>query len=207
MQTRDVIRIAMFGALWGALEVSVGTWLHALGLPVAGLIMAPLGVTVALAGRRIIGRNGSVIAIAAVAAALKAVSFGGMVLSPMLAILLQGAIAEAVTFGPARPARWRMALAGALAVCWNVFHPIVGQGILAGRGVYAMYLVVIERALELLFQRPLDLLGMSPAMALAALGGVVAIYLVVGALAGLMADAIAAGALRRLRPEEAPDDC
>ncbi|HUS81589.1 MAG TPA: hypothetical protein VM283_10000 [Armatimonadota bacterium] len=199
MQTRDVIRIAMFGALWGALEVSVGTWLHALGLPVAGLIMAPLGVTVALAGRRIIGRNGSVIAIAAVAAALKAVSFGGMVLSPMLAILLQGAIAEAVTFGPARPARWRMALAGALAVCWNVFHPIVGQGILAGRGVYAMYLVVIQRAL--------DLLGMSPAMALAALGGVVAIYLVVGALAGLMADAIAAGALRRLRPEEAPDDC
>ena len=199
MQTRDVIRIAMFGALWGALEVSVGTWLHALGLPVAGLIMAPLGVTVALAGRRIIGRNGSVIAIAAVAAALKAVSFGGVVLSPMLAILLQGAIAEAVTFGPARPARWRMALAGALAVCWNVFHPIVGQGILAGRGVYAMYLVVIQRAL--------DLLGMSPAMALAALGGVVAIYLVVGALAGLMADAIAAGALRRLRPEEAPDDC
>jgi len=189
----------MFGALWGALEVSVGTWLHALGLPVAGLIMAPLGVTVALAGRRIIGRNGSVIAIAAVAAALKAVSFGGVVLSPMLAILLQGAIAEAVTFGPPRPARWRMALAGALAVCWNVFHPIVGQGILAGKGIYAMYLVVIQRAL--------DLLGMSPAMALAALGGVVAIYLVVGALAGLMADAIAAGALRRLRPEEAPDDC
>lgn len=196
MTTRELTWVAIFGALWGALEISLGTWLHALHVPLKGLIMSVPGLTVALAGRRVIARNGSVIGIAAIAAALKGLSFGGIVLPPLVAILIQGAIAELVTLG--RPGRWRLALAGALAVCWSVFHPIVGQGLLAGTGIYSAWLTIIERAL--------DALGISPALAWAAVVAIVALHLAAGALAGLLGDAIAAGALRRLGAAEANDE-
>ncbi len=178
MTTRDVTYIAIFGALWGALEISVGTWLHALNVPLKGLIMSGMGLTVALAGRQVVARNGSLMAITAIAAVLKALSFGGIILAPLTAILIQGGIAEVATIGAARPARWRMALAGALAVVWNVFHPILGQG---------------------------DVMGMSPTVAWAALGALVLLHLIVGAAAGMMAMTIATGAMRRLRPQEAHD--
>jgi len=194
LTVRDATYIAVFGALWGALEISLGTYLHAMHVPLKGLIMSAMGMTVALAGRRIIGRNGSLLAIAAVTAALKAVSFGGVILPPLAAILIQGTLGEVATLGPARTPRWRMAVAGALAVAWNVFHPIVGQGILAGRGIYSQYLVVIERAL--------GVMGMSAEMAWAALAALVLIHLAAGALAGLLAAAIAEGVARRMQAGE-----
>jgi len=116
-------------------------------------------------------------------------------LPPLAAILIQGAIGEIATLGTARTPRWRLALAGALAVTWSVFHPIVGQGILAGRGIYSQYLVVIERAL--------DAMGMSAEMAWAALGALALIHLVAGALAGLLAAAIAEGVARRMQTGDA----
>lgn len=194
LTVRDATYIAVFGALWGALEISLGTYLHAMHVPLKGLIMSAMGMTVALAGRRIIGRNGSLLAIAAVTAALKAVSFGGVILPPLAAILIQGMLGEVATLGPARTPRWRMAVAGALAVAWNVFHPVVGQGVLAGRGIYSQYLVVIERAL--------GVMGMSAEMAWAALAALVLIHLAAGALAGLLAAAIAEGVARRMQAGE-----
>ncbi len=191
LTVRDATYIAVFGALWGALEISLGTYLHAMHIPLTGLIMSAMGMTVALAGRRIIGRNGSLLAIAAVTAALKAVSFGGVILPPLAAILIQGTLGEVATLGSPRTPRWRMALAGAVAVTWSVFHPIVGQGILAGRGIYSQYLVVIERALAVM--------GMSAEMAWAALGALVLIHLAAGAAAGLFAAAIAEGVARRMQ--------
>jgi len=193
LSTRDLTYIGVFAALWSAVEISLGTYLHAVSFPLTGVALPTIGLGIALTARRVVARNGTIFAAAALTAALKALSFGGIVLSPMAAILMQGALAEAVTWGPKRPARWRMCLAGALGVTWSVFHPLISQGILAGKGIYVIYLRLIERAL--------DIFGLTATGALVALGLFVLVHLVAGAIAGLLADLVARGALRRIRPE------
>lgn len=193
MSTRDLTYIGVFAALWGAVEISLGTYLHAISFPLTGLVVSTIGLGLALTARRVVARNGTILATAAVVGALKALSFGGVVLSPIAAILMQGALAELATLGPARPARRRMCLAGALGVTWNVFHPLISQGILAGKGIYVIYLRLIERAL--------DIFGLTATSALVALGLFVLVHLVAGAVAGFLAHLVADSALRRIRPE------
>jgi hypothetical protein len=198
LSTRDVTYIAVFAALWGAIEIGLGTYLHAVAFPLTGLLMSTIGLGIALTARRVVGRSGSVIGVAAVTAGLKALSFGGVVLSPIAAILIQGALAELVTWGPERPARWRMCLGGALGVTWSVFHPLLSQGIIAGKGIYQMYLRLIERAL--------GLFGLDLTAALVALGLLVLLHLAAGAAAGALAGVIADSALRRLQPGTASEE-
>jgi len=193
LKTRDLAYIGVFAALWGAVEISLGTYLHAITFPLTGLVVSTIGLGIGLTARRVVARNGTILATAAVVGALKAISFGGVVLSPIVAILMQGALAELATLGPARPGRWRMCLGGALGVTWSVFHPLMSQGILAGKGIYVTYLRLIERAL--------DIFGLTATGALLALGLFILLHLVAGAIAGLLADLVATGALRRMRPE------
>src|SRR5690606_32761234 len=68
---RHLVLIAIFGALWGALELSLGSALHALGVPFSGLFLAGVGIAVALVGYRFTRRRGSVVQIGLVAALLK----------------------------------------------------------------------------------------------------------------------------------------
>lgn len=192
MSTRDLTYIAVFAALWGAVEIGLGTYLHAVAFPLTGLLMSSIGLGIALTARRIVGRSGTVLGVATVTAGLKALSFGGVVISPIAAILIQGALAELVTWGPQRPARWRMCLGGALGVTWSVFHPLLGQGILAGKGIFKMYLLIIERALSTF--------GLDVTAALVALALLVLVHLAAGAGSGALADLMADGALRRLQP-------
>jgi hypothetical protein len=199
LSTRDLAYVAVFAALWGAIEIGLGTYLHAVGFPLTGLLLSTIGLGIALTARRVVGRGGTIIAVAAVTAALKALSFGGVIgqLSPLVAILMQGALAELATLGPAQPARWRMCLGGALGVTWSVFHPLLGQGIIAGKGIYKMYLLVIDRALSTF--------GLDARAVLAALALLVVVHLIAGACAGALADAVADSTLRRIRPEGAED--
>jgi len=203
LNTRDLTYIGVFAALWGAVEISLGTYLKTIGFPLSGLVLSPIGLGLALVARRVVGRNGTVLAVAAVVAALKALSFGGLILAPMAAILMQGLLAELATLGPARPPRWRMCLAGGLGVAWNVFHPLLAQGIIAGKGVYQNYLLILDRALEAF--------GMDRTAALAALGLLILLHGATGAAAGALADVVADNALRRIRPpttgEGGQDEC
>ena len=79
---RDWVYIAVFGALWGALELTLGAYLHVLFPPLAntfftGLIMAGIGAVIALVGRTFVPRTGAVLGIGIVTALLKVLSLGG----------------------------------------------------------------------------------------------------------------------------------
>ncbi|MCJ7579043.1 MAG: hypothetical protein MUP98_00740, partial [Candidatus Aminicenantes bacterium] len=48
---------AVFGALWGAGETTLGAFLHATRIPLTGIIMASFGVIILTSGQMLIGRK------------------------------------------------------------------------------------------------------------------------------------------------------
>lgn len=186
---RDLVYIGLFGALWGALEIGLGSYLHVLKVPFIGTVMAALGIAVALVGRTFVAKRGSVLFIGVVTALLKMFSLGGIVLNPMIAILVESGLAELGLLASARPRRWAFALAGALAVSWDFLHQFFTQGILAGRGIFTIYQWTLEQGARLL--------GVDPSAALLLLALLLALRLAVGAAAGFLAWSLAAAVHRR----------
>ncbi len=145
---RDWVYIAVFGALWGVLEMTLGAYLHVVFPPLAdtffiGLIMAGIGVVVALVGRTFVPRTGSILFIGIITAILKAFSLGGNVLGAVVAILAEAILMELALLS-AQTGRWRYVLAGALAVGWNFFHKFVMMRLLYGKGINEVYTKMVK---------------------------------------------------------------
>jgi len=220
--TRDWVYIAVFGALWGAIEITLGAYLHVIFPPLAdtflvGVILAGLGGVIALTGRHFVPHTGSVLMIGVVTALLKALSLGGVKIGPMVAILAEGLLMEVglflspsvslrtgriegllpapIKFGtPSRqPSRWAFALAGALAVSWNFFHKFVMMRLLFGQGVSEVAVKMVKDGSQLL--------GLDVRYTIAILVVLFLIRLVVGAAAGWLAWDLGGAVRRRLARE------
>jgi hypothetical protein len=152
---RELVYIAIFGAIWGALELTLGSYLHVIFPPLAdtflvGLIMAFLGVVVALVGRHFVPRTGSVLLIGIITATLKMVSIGGVQVGPLVAILAESLLMELGLWVARQPGRWGFVLAGVLAIAWNFFHKFIMMYILYGKGVYDVYVSMVKQGASLL---------------------------------------------------------
>lgn len=146
---RDWIYVAVFGALWGVLEITLGSYLHVLFPPLAntffvGLIMAGIGAIIALVGRWFVPKRWAVLAIGVVTMILKAFSLGGIVIGPMVAILAEAILMEFALWLRATPTRGLYILAGALAVSWNFFHKFVMMRLLYGQGIVQVYTKMVK---------------------------------------------------------------
>jgi len=183
--TRDLVYIAVFGALWGVLEMSLGSYLHlifpSLATPLVGVgtIMTAMGMVLALIGRLFVPRTGSVLMIGLVTAILKALSIGGVKLSPMIAIIIESLLAELGLILARRPSRGGFMLAGCLAVLWTFFHKFFASYVFLGRGIYDVYLGVLKEGSQAL--------GIGMGYALAIIAAFLLIRIVVGGLAGWLA--------------------
>ena len=183
--TRDLVYIAVFGALWGVLEITVGSYLHLIFPPLAtpligvGTIMAAVGMVVALIGRLFVPRAGSVLMIGVVVAILKALSMGGVKLSPMIAIIIECLLAELGLFLARKPGRWGFMLAGCLAVLWTFFHKFFASYVFLGRGIYEVYLGLLKKGAQAL--------GIETGYALVIVAAFLLIRMVLGGLAGWLA--------------------
>jgi ABC-type thiamin/hydroxymethylpyrimidine transport system permease subunit len=205
--TRDWVYIAVFGALWGAVEITLGAYLHVIFPPLAdtflvGVILAGLGCIIALTGRHFVPHTGSVLMIGVVTALLKALSLGGVKIGPMVAILAESLLIEAGLLGfdtlrysaQARgPSRWAFALAGALAVSWNFFHKFVMMRLLYGQGVSEVAVKMVKDGSQSL--------GLDVRYSIAILVVLFVIRLVVGAAAGWLAWDLGGAVRRRLARE------
>jgi hypothetical protein len=152
---RDLVYIAIFGAIWGALELTLGSYLHVIFPPLAdtflvGLIMAFLGVIVALVGRHFVPRTGSVFLIGVITTILKMISIGGVQIGPLVAILAESLLMELGLWIARKPRRWGFVLAGALAITWNFFHKFIMMYVIYGKGVYDVYVGMIKQGASLL---------------------------------------------------------
>ena len=214
--TRDWVYIAVFGALWGTIEITLGAYLHVIFPPLAdtflvGVIMAGLGGIIALTGRHFVPHTGSVLMIGVVTALLKALSLGGVKIGPMVAILAESLLIEAglvlsrveglllgfdtlcYSTQARQPSRWAFALAGALAVSWNFFHKFVMMRLLFGQGVSEVAVKMVKDGSQLL--------GLDVRYSIAILVVLFVIRLVVGAVAGWLAWDLGGAVRRRLARE------
>lgn len=188
--TRTTVRIAIFGALWGAVEMTLGAGLHAANVPFNGTLLTAIGLGIALVAAAVTGVRGTVLGVAAVAAALKLLSFGGgSPLSPMIAILIEGALAEGVLrLFRYRATRGAFVAAMAAGLLWDVLHPLLVGSLIAGREVAASFARVVGQGGKLL--------GIGPGAAVVIVVLLVAIRLGIAVVAGVAAHGIA-GAVRR----------
>jgi ABC-type thiamin/hydroxymethylpyrimidine transport system permease subunit len=188
---RELVYIGVFGALWAAVETTLGSALHVLNTPFAGVVLTGIGITVALVGRLFVPRRGSVFFIGAVTALLKMLSLGGIVINPMIAILAESLAAELVLLPFGSPRRMGFVFAGGAATLWCLVHPFLTQGVLAGRGVLAIYQQILERGA--------GLLGFDGTAVVRILIALVAVYFLTGAVCGFAAWDLGRIVDRRLR--------
>lgn len=191
---RDLVYIGLFGALWGALEMTLGDLLHTLNVPFTGTILTALGIGIALIGRRFVPRRGSVLMIALITGLLKFLSpSGASVLRVFISILIEGAIAEGVlALLPETLATWM--LADALASFWTLLHPVVVTGFLLGGDAAALFISTVENGAHTL--------GLSSDAVVLVLLLLALIRLILGALGGLLSWGVGSVVLARLRPHE-----
>ncbi len=100
--TRQLVTMAVFGALWGVVEISLGSVLHAIRIPLTGLTLTSVGLLVALIGRLFVPKRGSTFFIGVIAMVLKLFSIGNIIVGPMIGILAEALVAE-LDSGPLSP--------------------------------------------------------------------------------------------------------
>lgn len=184
---RDWVTIGLFGALWGVVETTLGTYLNLI-FPsftdtfIKGLVLGGIGVAVALTGRFFVPKLGSVFCIGVVTALLKTLSPAGARLGPILAILMQGIWMELAVSVPNQPRRWAFVAGGGLAVAWNLPHRFLMMALMYGRSVIQVY--------EMLAEDGAAMLGLDPSLALWILGILLGVRLIAGGMAGWAAWAL-----------------
>lgn len=128
--------ILLAGGWWATAETTLGSALHAASSPLTGLAMglAGLGATVAIA--RSVDRPGVVAGAAFVAAVAKLATAGALGVSPAIAIVLSGLVAE---LGLRRSGP---ILAMGLAGAYEAIHPWIFGRFVTGRS----WAAILERA-------------------------------------------------------------
>jgi hypothetical protein len=130
--TRELVILAVFGVLWGIVEMSLGTVLKSLNVPFSGAVLGGIGLTIALIGRVFVPRRGSTLFLGIIAMLLKLFSLGGVVIGPMIGILGESLVAEVVLSLGGQPRRVLFLLAGALGVAWSAVQPFITGPLIFG---------------------------------------------------------------------------
>lgn len=188
-RTQELVYIAVFGTIWGVVEMTLGSYLHVLNVPQSGTVLAAVGMAVLVVGRSFVPKRGATLLMGVVAMFIKMFSLGGIVINPMFAIFMESLLAEA-GFGRGAPTQWRSVLAGALGVSWIIVHPFITQGIAAGWGMVRVYTWLVETGAQLF--------GMSTQAALLIFGLMFLMKPVIGAVGGWLGWGMTAAVRKRL---------
>jgi len=187
------IHATVFGALWGGLEITLGTLMHALRVPFSGVWMAAAGTTILVAGLMLFPNRGFAMRVGVVCMLLKLVSPGVVILLPMLGIFMEAVIIEAV-MGKGRVTYFRSILAGSLCSLSVIGQAIAYYYFIFGWDLLKIYLVLLEKAVMWL--------GAPESWGWVAVALIILLICLVGALAGIYGIVLGKAVLR-LQQEEA----
>lgn len=128
----------MFGALWGAVEITLGGFLHSLRLPLIGVILAAGEAGYLVAVHQLHPRRGLVTAVALVAALLRGLTPVGALFTPLVAIFMEGVLVEVALL--ALPGvRLPAAVGGALCTLWSAAQMVVTHTLFLGLDALRLY--------------------------------------------------------------------
>lgn len=167
---------AAYGALWGAVEVTAGSFLHALRIPFAGVLLGSIGAALLVAQRQACDRRGLTLATGLVAALCKSLSPAGIIWNPMVGIVMEALLAEVALLLTSR-SRATAALAGALAAAWAVGQGLLMQWVVYGSTVFTLYITVVGKTATWL--------GFEQRAGWMVLGAVCVVFLAAGAAGGV----------------------
>jgi len=185
--TRELVLLAVFGALWGVVEITLGSVLKSLDVPLSGVVLAGAGLMIALIARLFVPGKGSTLFVGIIAMFLKLFSLGGVIIGPMMSIFAEALIAELVLSGLGVSGA-SFVLAGALGVSWSLVQPFITGPLLLGRAILDVWVVVIDKAARVL--------GLNPEAVVLVLATFVAVHVLAGGAAGWLAWRLG-GRLRR----------
>ncbi len=194
-RVRDWVTIGLFGALWGVVETTLGSYLNVL-FPAftntffKGLILGSIGVAIALTGRYFVRKRGSLMFIAVITALLKLLSPAGARIGPVAAILMQGVLVEGALLLVRDPSPWAYSLGGALAVAWNLPHRFLMMGLLYGQNMVDVYRMVVQDGSRML--------GLDASLALLIVIVLMVVRVAAGGIAGWSAWALGRAVAHRL---------
>jgi len=178
LESGEAVLIAVFGALWGLMEITIGTTLKGMRLPMSGAILTVLAVVIALTGYYFVPRRGAMLMMGGVAALLKIFSIGTVIAGPFFAILMEALVAEivcrllGVTY-------FSYLSAGAAMLCYTALHPFITQGLLFGGRIYEVYVATAKQLAQMLHLQTIHLAAL--------LGLYLLLHILAGALAGFFA--------------------
>lgn len=179
LKTRELVTIAIFGALWGLVEISLGTVLKSFRIPLSGVLLSAIGLMIAMIGRVFVPKRGSTLFVGVIAMLLKLFSLGGVIIGPMIAIAAEAIVAEIVLTLFKRPSRKAFLFTGGLGVLWVLIHPFVTNPILFGRTAFVVWLDLLDTGSRLI--------GLDTSAIVGILLFMIAVHLAIGALAGWLA--------------------
>lgn len=136
--TDDWQRIGLYGAGAGAIEMSVGSVLHGLQVPVRGAVLSSTQAAVLTFGAEGLARRSRAVWIALIAAGLKALSPAGNRVRPMIAIASQGVL-YCLGIGSLGWNFAGVALGGFLVGAWAAGQGLVLQYLFTGQGMMKAY--------------------------------------------------------------------
>ena len=147
--SRDSVFIAIFGALWGLVEITLGVFIKGMRLPMGGAMLVAISSIIFLTGRYFIRRRGSILMMGAIAAILKVFSIGTVIAGPFVAILIESFIAE-ISISLLGIHRFSYVLTVCLLTLYTIIHPFIAQGIIFGENIYKIYLEIFQKIAGLL---------------------------------------------------------
>lgn len=175
--TRDLVYIAVLAALWAGSENVIGAQLHAMNIPFNGIPLTAIAVFLMVTGRSLVPKVGSTFLMGIVVALLRILSIGGVLLSPMIAILMEALLVElTMTVGGAN--QLASLIGGMLAEIWSFVHPFVIQPLLFGWQIVVIYQKTILAGSKML--------GVDPANVILIILVIIVLHGVVGAIAGVV---------------------
>jgi hypothetical protein len=177
--TRELVTLAVFGALWGLVEISLGSVLHAINLPLTGLSLSVIGVMVASIGRLFVPRRGSTIFIGVIAMILKLFSIGNILIGPMVGIITEAILAELILDVFPKPSLAAFIFACSGAALWTIVQPFVTGLLLFGRNLVLVWLDMLDMGNRLF--------GIPSQAAWGIVLALVALHLIVGGVGGWLA--------------------
>jgi hypothetical protein len=177
--TRQLVILAVFGTLWGAVEISLGALLKGLNIPLSGAFLAAIGLSIALIGRLFVPIPGATFFIGVIAMVLKLFSIHNIIIGPMIGILAEAVIAELALTMLGQPSRLSLVIAGGLGVLWTLAQPLITGPLLFGREIFVVWLDLIDRGSRLF--------GLDSGATLWIVLALIFLYLIIGGVAGWLA--------------------
>ncbi|HOJ17967.1 MAG: hypothetical protein GX452_01165 [Ignavibacteriales bacterium] len=138
-ENTELIYTALFAGLWGVVEVTIGTILHASRIPFRGSLLTIVAIILITTSRFFINYKGSILALCSVAATIKLITLPGFNITPFIAIMMEGIIGE-IVFSIMKYNLLSSVLAGSLIMIYTLLHSLFMQGVFFGLGIYNVYI-------------------------------------------------------------------